>query len=464
MKLQNDFLLSELGSSDESHASSAIDDLQKPRVWIEGKRMETGYLKHVIEIFEKLGYKRVNGTDGSEDWDVLWSHDYPFSTVLKHQLHPHQRVNHFPGSGFITNKVSLATTDLKDVPKAFHLPKDKDKFLEHAKSHPKKLWVKKSNAHRGIQVEDALTMNLSTEGTFVQEFIHNPLLIDGKKFDVGIYVMMTSIDPLRVYFLANEALLRFCAKPYLPFNSSDLDSYVVGDDYTPIWDIPSLKPYFKDTNLNMKESLNAYLRDIGKDPEIMWKKIEGVISDVYVAKASQISKLTSIVGSPRHFFELVRFDFVVDEDLNVYVMEANMSPNLSSSHFAPNKLLYEQVVYNILSVAGIANTLHIKSWMDRSEGFWNPLVGDKDLAVFNDLCASEECHLSCSSVSCRACLFCLSAELKTSLKDAVLEHHSRWNMRRLIPSQSRETVVTDLDDIQKIWFDGKCLQDIAWCS
>lgn len=464
MKLQNDALLSELATPDEQSTSSTLDDLQKPRVWIEGKRMETGYLRHVIEIFDKLGYKRVNGSDGTEDWDVLWAHDYPFATLLKHQLQPHQRVNHFPGSGFITNKVSLATTDLKDVPKAFHLPRDKDKFLEYVKSHPDKLWVKKSNAHRGIQVEDAKTMNLDTEGTFVQEFIYNPLLIDGKKFDVGIYVMMTSVDPLRVYFLASEALLRFCAKPYLPFNSSDLDSYVVGDDYTPVWDIPSLKPYFKDTNLNMKESLNAYLRDIGKDPDSMWKKIEGVISDVYIAKAPHISKLTSIVGSPRHFFEMVRFDFVVDEDLNVYVMEANMSPNLSSSHFAPNKLLYEQVVYNILSVAGIANTLHIKSWMDRSEEFWNPLVGDKDLTVFNDLCASEECRLSCASVSCRACLFCLSPQLKTSLKDAVLEHHSRWNMRRLIPSQSRDTVSTDYDDIQKVWFDGKCLQDIAWCS
>ena len=41
---------------------------------------------------------------------------------------------------------------------------------------------------------------------------------------------------------------------------------------------------------------------------------------------------------------MVRFDFALDEDLNVYLMEANMSPNLSSNHFAPNKLLYEQVV------------------------------------------------------------------------------------------------------------------------
>lgn len=89
-------------------------------------------------------------------------------------------MNHFPGCGFITNKVSLATSNLTHVPTAFHLPKDKDQFLTHAAAHPDKLWVKKSNDHRGIRVQDAASMDLKTEGTFVQEFIHNPLLIDGK--------------------------------------------------------------------------------------------------------------------------------------------------------------------------------------------------------------------------------------------------------------------------------------------
>ena len=45
----------------------------------------------------------------------------------------------------------------------------------------------------------------------------------------------------------------------------------------------------------------------------------------------------------RYFFELVRFDFVIDEDLNVWLMEANLSPNLSSDHFPANRFMYEQV-------------------------------------------------------------------------------------------------------------------------
>ena len=34
-------------------------------------------------------------------------------------------------------------------------------------------------------------------------------------------------------------------------------------------------------------------------------------------------------------------------------IQANMSPNLSSEHFPPNRLLYEQVVFNVLKLVGI---------------------------------------------------------------------------------------------------------------
>ena len=44
------------------------------------------------------------------------------------------QVNHYPGSGYVTNKVSLATSDIKHIPKAFKIPKDKDAFLEYVSS------------------------------------------------------------------------------------------------------------------------------------------------------------------------------------------------------------------------------------------------------------------------------------------------------------------------------------------
>lgn len=55
-----------------------------------------------------------------------------------------------------------------------------------------------------------------------QEYIHNPLLIDKKKFDLRIYVLVTSCSPLRVY-LFRDGLVRICAEEYERPNTSNMD-------------------------------------------------------------------------------------------------------------------------------------------------------------------------------------------------------------------------------------------------
>jgi len=72
---------------------------------------------------------------------------------------------------------------------------------------------------------------------FVQEYIANPLLVDGRKFDIGVYTVLTSIDPLRVYVYDREVLIRFCEKAYYPFDPEDERKYVVGDTYTQPWEV-----------------------------------------------------------------------------------------------------------------------------------------------------------------------------------------------------------------------------------
>lgn len=151
---------------------------KSPTYWIYGKRIDSGYLNHVMRVLERIGY--VRGTNTS-NWDLLWAHDYPFGYVksLNH-LKPNQRVNKFPGSGWITNKLSLATSNIKQAPKAFKIPADKNKLLEYAKKNPSKKWVQKSNNHRGIQIKTLKELDFAVDNTFVQEYVDNPYLIDGR--------------------------------------------------------------------------------------------------------------------------------------------------------------------------------------------------------------------------------------------------------------------------------------------
>lgn len=428
----------------------------EPIVWVHGKNLESGYLRHVFAVFKRLGYRFGNRSD---PWSVLWSHDYPFTQLASDldNLRPHQRVNHFPGSGYITNKGSLSTgLSSKYLPTAFKLPQQKQEFTDYAKKHPNKIWVQKSDHHRGIRVKQL--NSIDHEGVFAQEYVANPLLIDGKKFDVGVYTMITSLNPLRVYAYDNDWLLRFCAKPYnVPLNASDLDSYIVGDDYTPIWDMPSLRRYYVDGGLSMKETLSLHLSQTGKDPLRIWKQIKDAIAIVCLSKEADMIKSSSKYPSSGrgNFFELVRFDFVIDENLDVYLMEANMSPNLSSAHFPRNGILYEQVLHSMLSLAGLGGT-----------AFENRRLADRGISVFTSDCTSAICERCSSRVKCKLCHHCLSAIQRGVLEDAFVEHHNRKGCKRIVPTVDEIVTynLTRANEMMKLWFDGRCQMDPSWCS
>ncbi|KAI1716073.1 tubulin-tyrosine ligase family domain-containing protein [Ditylenchus destructor] len=463
----------------------------RPVAWINGKSKNNGYLKHVKRIFSLFGYEVKEGLQNADDpvkFDVLWNHEYPFSIPeVRSQIDKRgeqQRiiVNHVPGSGFYTSKVNLATCGLrKGVPKAFELPAKRKEFEEFARLHPNLLWVQKSNAHRGIKVKPVSELNLDEKGTFVQQFIENPLLIDGRKFDIGIYTVITSVSPLRVYIYFGDILLRFCPKNHEPFDAADLNKYVVEDDYTPVWEMPSLRKYYLDMNLSFKETFNAYLKEkLRKDPETIYLQIEDIIREVFLTQNENMRRSLRNYQPTTKFFELSRFDFVVDDDFNVFLMEANMSPNLSSEHFPQNRLLYEQVLLNLFSLIGIAGhaaSTRLSSIRDIQDMNRQVTASDRDISVYSPRCELQECQTrtGCSEKPkhCGLCITCMSAELKESLRQAYMEQMDARTMKRIWPHNVKESEnernaddvksLTESDAIQMEWFRQKCKIDNRFC-
>lgn len=267
--------------------------IKRPTYWIYGKSDNEAHLRHVKYVLQRIGYEKV--TNETTDWDLLWAHDYPFRTLYPklHNLKTHQKVNHFPGCGFITNKVDLATTDLEFIPKAFRLPENREKFIEYAEKYPEKMFVQKHNQHRHINIKPVKEINYNDNDTFVQEYIDNPLLVDGHKFDIGVYVIITSVDPLRVYIYKGDILFRYCPQKYYPFDPKNVDKYIVGDDYLPVWDIPSLAPFYNGLGFGMKDSFDAYIRSKNRDPNGIWLQVEAAIRGVLLNKEKHIINAVS---------------------------------------------------------------------------------------------------------------------------------------------------------------------------
>jgi tubulin polyglutamylase TTLL6/13 len=143
-------------------------------------------------------------------------------------LQPWQCINHFPGMVYICRK-SLLENNIELMrkkfpkeygfcPKTYCLPYDmysfKKKFGSSGKSRSTYILKPDGGAQgKGIFLTRQLE-NIPQQVPYVaQEYICNPLLIDDKKFDLRIYVLVTSCNPLRVY-LFRDGLVRLCTEEF----------------------------------------------------------------------------------------------------------------------------------------------------------------------------------------------------------------------------------------------------------
>ena len=80
----------------------------------------------------------------------------------------------------------------------------------------KNIWIVKpscSSRGRGIYLVNDPSQVPKQEDCVVSRYLDNPLLLFGHKFDLRLYVVVTSYDPLRVY-IYREGLTRFASERY----------------------------------------------------------------------------------------------------------------------------------------------------------------------------------------------------------------------------------------------------------
>lgn len=106
------------------------------------------------------------------------------------------------------------------LPETFVIPRDYSAFAAYTvqmrQFDTAQVWIVKpaaSSRGRGIYLIQEFTELTPNESLVVQRYIKNPLLIDGYKFDLRIYVLVTSFEPLEV-FLYQEGFARFASEKF----------------------------------------------------------------------------------------------------------------------------------------------------------------------------------------------------------------------------------------------------------
>ncbi|KAL5110081.1 Tubulin polyglutamylase TTLL4 [Taenia crassiceps] len=300
--------------------------------------------------------------------------------VLFRQVKDFQKLNHFPGS-FELGRKDLLTINLSKMrtrfgsenfgfyPTTFILPREfsrlKDSWgqgLDRNSARSKKrnlaTWIIKPPASArgvGIYLANRLTEVPRRKKSIAQLYISNPYLIGGNKFDLRLYVYMTSVDPLRLYIHKN-GLVRFASQKYSNTQEQVSNRFVHLTNYSVnkrnihyyhcggSTDQPSHKWSL--------EELWQYLEERGSDTRKLWRDIKSI---VFKTMASAVSKMASLVvqhvNRRESVHELFGFDILLDSELRPWLLEVNISPSLHTSTKLDNKVKSE-VVVDMLNLAG----------------------------------------------------------------------------------------------------------------
>ncbi|XP_034051481.1 tubulin polyglutamylase TTLL5 isoform X2 [Thalassophryne amazonica] len=335
----------------------------------------------VRRILTSHGFHEVH--PNSNDFNLMWtgSHLKPY---LMRSLQHFQKVNHFPRSYEVTRKDRLYKNiqrmqeahgfkNFDIVPQTFVLPSEYQEFC-NCFAKEKGSWIIKpvaSSRGRGIYLVNSPTQISLAENILVSRYVNNPLLIDDFKFDLRLYVLVTSYDPLLIY-VYEEGLARFATVKYDKTSKNiknmfmHLTNYSVNkksSDYISC-DDPEVEDYGNKWSMS---AVLRYLKQEGKDTLLLMRQVEDLIIKALLSAEIQISTACkTFVPHKTSCFELYGFDVLIDSTLKPWLLEVNLSPSLACD--APLDLkIKASMIADMFSLVGLVcqNPLSRQSRADR---------------------------------------------------------------------------------------------------
>ncbi|KAG2792304.1 hypothetical protein PC129_g23311 [Phytophthora cactorum] len=364
--------------------------------WAPHYRINSTARKEVSEIVTQA-LQRVGG--GWEDhpsglglkttWNLLWTWSKP--RVERQTLLVWQKVNHFQHAKALTRKDCLkkhvgkylaAGGRLRQafdiIPPTFLLPKEYVSFVQAFQerserlkrsgfSEAKNIWIMKPVAlsrGRGISLVNDLSQVIYGEQVIIQEYIAAPRLLDGFKFDLRLYVLVTSFNPLEA-FLYNEGFVRLCTRPYEASDISNIfvhltNSSIQKDNEEAI--AGSANPIA--SALKEEEKTEASQKDAGGTKTTLaylWRRLaaEGVNVEKVKRSIEEVVLKALLCGEDQipfqvNSFDLLGYDILLDDDLRPWLIEINSSPSMARD----NELDYQVKDAMMLDTLRVVDPLH----------------------------------------------------------------------------------------------------------
>ncbi|KAM8873670.1 tubulin polyglutamylase TTLL7 isoform 4-T4 [Spinachia spinachia] len=313
----------------------------------------TGTKYEIVRIvISEVDFTKTREDD--ETANLIWS-----DSAVQHEkiaeLRNYQRINHFPGMGEICRKDCLARNmskmikcnpqEYSFIPKTWIFPAEYTQFQNYVmelrrKRKQKTFIVKPANGAMGHGI--SLIRNWeklpAQEHFIVQEYLDKPFLMEGYKFDLRIYILVTSCDPLRI-FLYNDGLVRMGTEKYHAPSEANLSqlymhltNYSVNKHNENFERDETVDKGSKRSISWFTEFLRANDYDVAKFwgdvSELVVKTI--IVAEPHVLHAYRMCRPGQPPGSDSVCFEVLGFDIILDRKLKPWLLEINRAPSFGT--------------------------------------------------------------------------------------------------------------------------------------
>jgi len=383
----------------------------------EGTYISVGYSAQLVnEVLKRSGFRLV---DDFLEANLIIGCELSENQFLS--LKPHQKYSHYVNTFDLGTKSGyhkiMKSLEQKIgqmppfYPETYSLPDENNAFIHSFSTHPK--WIiKPSGGSRGegIEIVDTL-LNVDLDDSLIaQKYILNPMLIDGRKFDLRFYVALTSVDPLRVYVYDN-GIVRIASDVYannpITQKSAHLTNFSINkssENFIPTNDMC-------DDGKGNKWSfapLWPYLEAQGIDAKLLRNRIEDAFTALFIASRDLFIHQVN----HRQSFELFGIDVMLDTNGNFFILEVNVSPALG----VPSRLDLEikgPLVKDFFNIAliphkqsnNVENNINEYEEVQKIHSGFRILYPTKDRIVSHSMFFAHktkpdielECHVNCSN-------------------------------------------------------------------
>lgn len=241
----------------------------------------------------------------------------------------------------------------------------------------RQFWIVKPpnlNNGTGIHVIPNNIDSIPEYPTCVQSYIKGPLLIDGYKFDIRLYVLVTSFDPLRIY-LYEDGLVRIATEEYSEDEDKVTDCCVHVTNFAVNVKNESNKFVYNETpsecfgNKWRLQCLWKYFRQMEyTDDQVsqLWSDMEDLVVKTMLLNLKEVrEEFNAMSKSMYNTYKLLGFDVLVqgEDRLKPYLIEVNARPQLKDD--IVDKAVNRPMLAEMVRIVGY----HIPSSCDKHHHF-----------------------------------------------------------------------------------------------